>query len=1012
MKAIKPRPANFVKEGSKIFEMRKFYLCILTLLACINAFAQTRTVSVKLEDAASGEAVQFATVSLTPKGSDKATKYVLSDAAGKAVIEKVANGSYVLKAELLGYKAAALEVTVADKPITVGPVKLEADAQMLDAASVSAVGNPITVKKDTVEYNAASFKTTDNDMLEQLLKKLPGVEVASDGTITANGEEIKKITIDGKTFFLDDPSLASKNIPAKIIEKVKVVEKKSDQAMFTGIDDGEEETIIDLSVKKGMMKGWFGNVMGGGGHDIQTVGFGQPARWQGAAMVGNFTDKHQISVILNANNTNNRGFNDMSGSMMSAMRGGGGGMGRGGGMWGQNNGILTSWMAGVNGAWSLLDNRMDLAGNYLYNGSDKAVRESSSKTTYRDNGSDLITDSDGYGNTMTQGHRFGVRLEHKFSDKTSILFEPQFNFGNGTYDEYSATSTLTQNGELRDSTNKGFNSTSGENRNWSTSGFFLFRQKIGEKAGRTFSVNLNYRYRDNKTTGYNQSLNSVLRDDIWEDSFTNQLFDSRSTSASVGVRAVYTEPLTEHLFLEASYRYGWSKNRQDKDTYDSGSNGTYVDSEGYQRLTYNPEGAERNDIYSNEITNQSQDHRAGLTLQYQTKKLRAQIGALFQPTVTDNSTNGEDYHSIKYNWSPQAMISYDINDNTDFRLFYRGRSSQPSTSQLIPVPDNSDPLNISFGNPYLTPYFSHNLRGMFGHTNRKTFFSIRGHISAGIVQDGISNAQWYDDAGVRYAMPMNGPLSGNFNFGFFLNSPIAKSNFSVSNMSNLSFNTSSTYTGKSEKSAELTSRYYDAESAEFDYDSFNRDFFGNDHSEELGDWFITNRTSTLTFMERLKLTYRNDFVELNAAGRMRLNKPWYTLENANEKITWANQVQAEMLWTIPGGVGINADFRYNWYAGYTTPQKPEYILNAEVTKLLFKDKFTLALKCYDILNQSKTLTVTDTEGYHSEVRNNTLGRYVILSLTYRFGNFGRAGQQMRGRRGPGGPGGPGPGGRP
>ncbi len=182
------------------------------------------------------------------------------------------------------------------------------------------------------------------------------------------------------------------------------------------------------------MNGWFGNVMGGGGHDIQTVGLGQPARWQGAAMVGNFTDKRQISLILNGNNTNNRGFNDMAGSMMTAMRGGSGGMGRGGGMWGNNSGILTSWMGGLNGVWTLLDGRMDLGGNYLYNGSKKEIEESSSKITYKDDGRDLISDSDGWSNTLAQGHRFGIRLEHKFSDKTSILFEPQFNFGSGSFD--------------------------------------------------------------------------------------------------------------------------------------------------------------------------------------------------------------------------------------------------------------------------------------------------------------------------------------------------------------------------------------------------------------------------------------------------------------------------------------------------------------------------------------------------------------------------------------------------
>ncbi|MBP3830468.1 MAG: carbohydrate-binding domain-containing protein, partial [Bacteroidaceae bacterium] len=210
---------------------------------------------------------------------------------------------------------------------------------------VSASGNQILVKKDTIEYNASSFKTNETDMLEELLKKLPGVEIDSDGKITQNGKEITKIMIDGKVFFMDDPQLASKNLPAKIIDKVRVVERKSDEARFTGIDDGEEETVIDLSVQKGMMNGVFGNAMAGGGHDLPSkAGAVNDWRWQGAFMGGRFTETSQISVIANANNTNNRGFNDLSGSMMSSMMGGGGGMG-GGSTWTNIQGSYTQGKA-------------------------------------------------------------------------------------------------------------------------------------------------------------------------------------------------------------------------------------------------------------------------------------------------------------------------------------------------------------------------------------------------------------------------------------------------------------------------------------------------------------------------------------------------------------------------------------------------------------------------------------------------------------------------------------------
>ena len=383
----------------------RFLLSVIAIFVGLTASAQASfTVKVKLVDAKTSEPVSFATASLTVKGETTASKYVLTDADGAASLTKVKKGTYIFKAELMGYVTYQQELVV-EKNLDLGVIKMDEDVKVLDAASVSAVGNPIVVKKDTIEYSASSFKTSDNDMLEELLKKLPGVEVEADGSITANGETITKIMIDGKSFFLDDPQLASKNIPAKLIEKVKVVEKKSDQALFTGIDDGDEETVIDLSLKPGMMEGWFGNIMGGGGHDVPGAGSDMnDTRYQGAAMIGRFTDKSQISVILNGNNTNNRGFNDMSGSMMQGMRGGGGGMGRGMGGWGRGNGIATSWMGGLNGSFDLFDGDMELAGNYMHSGNVRDVIEESSRITYLDDGSRFLNDQNGVSQTRSQGH--------------------------------------------------------------------------------------------------------------------------------------------------------------------------------------------------------------------------------------------------------------------------------------------------------------------------------------------------------------------------------------------------------------------------------------------------------------------------------------------------------------------------------------------------------------------------------------------------------------------------------
>ena len=223
-----------------------------------------------------------------------------------------------------------------------------------------------------------------------------------------------------------------------------------------------------------------------------------------------------------------------------------------------------------------------------------------------------------------------------------------------------------------------------------------------------------------------------------------------------------------------------------------------------------------------------------------------------------------------------------------------------------------------------------------------------------------------------------------------VNSPFGKTGLSIFSMTYARYNQSTSFIGTGALDSD---KYYNAENATFDYAAFNYDYADIAGSKD----FINNKTQTMSFTQRLRLTYRNDFVELTVGGRTRMNKSWYTMENSQLEATWNNQVDGSMNWTIPGGVNLIADVDYNWYNGYTTPQEDEVILNAEITKLLFKGKCTLALKAYDILGQSKNLSVSDSANYHLETRNNTLGRYIILSLTYRFGNFGG---------GPGGPGGP------
>ncbi|MCQ2175171.1 MAG: outer membrane beta-barrel protein [Bacteroidales bacterium] len=979
-------------------------LLVVSLLLSASMSAQSNhKVKVTLKDATTGDPVSFATVSISKKESSASPKYILSDENGVATLEKIKSGTYVVKAELLGYVPYSSDVVIKDEDIDLGEINMQVDQELLDAASVSAVGNAIVIKKDTIEYNASSFKTTDNDMLLALLKKLPGVEVDENGTITANGENITKIYIDGKTFFMDDPQLATQNIPAKMVEKVKVLKKKSEQAEFSGIDDGQEETVIDLSVQPSMMDGLFANVMAGGGHDfkgdISDDPFKQNDGWrfQSNAMIGNFKKDSQISIILNANNANSMGFNDISGGMMRGMQGGMGGMAGMGGM-GMGRGLTTSWMGGVNGALDLLDDRMELSGNYLYNGSNTITGSDESQTTYMTDGSSLLQKTLSNGLSTSGGHRFGIRLEHKFSDNTSILFEPQINFGDGSFNN---TSNFTTNSSLSGLTNDGWSSSNGANKNWATNGRFLFRQRLG-LPGRTLTVNLNWRYSDNKTESFNQSRTNNYfggnggLDRLVTPSIVNQRNEQLSTNSSLGARLEFTEPMGNNFYLSANYSYDWSQNRSAKDTYNSGA--FDIGSFTLDNLIYYKKGETHDDVYSNNIYNRYINQQAGVNMMYQSDNMRAQIGFSAMPRYTYNETNGKVYEEKAVNWAPNASIFADFSETSNLRLFYSGRSSQPSTSQLMPVMDNSNPLRMSLGNPYLTSYFNHSLRGDYGYTNRQNFFSMRFGFNGSVNQNPIVNAIWYDQSNVQYSFPINGKPTVTAGVSFMLNTPLGDSNFRISNNTNVNYNASHSYVG----ATNLDMSDYFNDKKEFNYEKFHEDYFSDHAVKDFNKNFLDNKTQSLNVMENLRLTYRTDYIEATVGARTRVQKPWYTVDtNQQQNTTWTNTASASFIWTIgDSGFGINMNGDYNWYNGYSTNPENNFILNCELSKQLFNNNATLALRGYDLLNQTKSLSVSDTANYHNESRAITLGRYVIVSLTFRFGTFGRG--RMGGGRGMGG----------
>ena len=936
---------------------RILFSLLIALLSAWGLSAQQKgnsSLKVRLTDSVSLEPVSYATVYVSKDGTTEKAYYAMTDGDGRGEIANIPAGKYVFVAELMGYYRLTHKVELKEGVNDLGEMLMNEDITMLNEVVVTAVGNQVVVKKDTVEYTATLFKTTDNDMLEDLLKKFPGMEVDSDGGITYQGETITKIMIDGKEFFLDDPSLASKNIPAKIINKVKVVNKKSDQAEFTGIDDGEEEKVLDLSVKPGLLESWFGNVAAGGGHDLQTDE--HAARYQASGMVGRFTEDNQISIIFNGNNTNNRGFGDM---------GMGGGM-RGRGFGGNRGGIMTTWMGGINANMNIGGDRdRELGGNYLYSGMTRDVEERSSRTTFLNDSVSQHTDNNETSYMYSDGHRGGLEIDYKFNDKTSLLFRPSFNYNTSRYDERSEYSTdNTRTGKVND----GISEASSDGISWRTNGRILYRQRIGEKAGRTLSLNVDYSISNSDYTGTNYSLTNTYADGSPSGTeLVNQSYVQREDSYSASADLTYTEPLGKNFFLLGSYRFNWSNSQSEKDTRDILDDGTVSDV--------------LDSTYSSRMQNTFLRHRMQLSFMKQEKNYNLQLGVNAQPSTTITNDDFNPERNVNYtvwNFAPSARFDYNFSNNEFLRINYNGSTSQPSVTQLMPVPDNSDPLYVTVGNMSLKPEFSNRFNMRYNYTDMESFstYSVMGGFN--FTKDDIINASWYNSTGTQYTVPVNSdrPTLGG-NVMLMTNSQFGKSGFSLMTFTRGSVTSSLSYTGDNPEAETF---------------------------EQIQDYLIGGRTTSMSLSENITFVFRNDYIETRLGASASYRKAWYEIASQARADTWDNAVFAEVNATLPWGMELRTDARYNYYIGYEAGfGEPELMWNAEISQLFLKDKMTLRFKVYDILNQAKNNYRTTTDNYVEDTYNNTLGQYFMISLVYRFGNFDK---MMGGRRGPGSPGGP------
>ena len=942
----------------------------LLLLATLSAFAQTKRVTVSgrvVED--TGEPAVQATVQLLSLPDSTFTTGIASNEKGYFSLPRVKAGKYVLKVSYIGFKnkLIPLQLTASAPNKNVGTVKLETDAIMLAEAVVVAEAPQVQIVEDTVAFNSSAYRTPEGAMLEELVKKLPGAEVDDDGNVKINGKEISKIMVDGKEFFGGDVQTGLKNLPVDMIEKLKTYDKKSDLARITGIDDGEEETVLDLTVKKGMNQGWFGNV---------DVAGGTEKRYMGRAMVNYFYDKTQVSLIAGANNVNDQGFS----------------AGGGGPRWRRNNGLTAKKMIGIN--FATQTDKIELGGSARYNYSDGDIASVGSTENF-------LTSGNSYSNSNTlsrnRNKRFSAdfRMEWRPDTMTNIIFRPDFSYGktdnlssseSGTFNDdpynlvenpndYLNLDNLAQNDPLREVRVNAINSgTLNDNKDISANATLQVNRKLNSK-GRNITFRGRFSYGDSESNQFTESMTNyfLLQNYLGGDSvlIRNQYINTPTKDYNYRLQLTYSEPIARATFLQFSYQFQYKYSESDKSTFDLqpfsdwGLGATLPD--GYEENEIDSLGKYAEYRYYN--------HDASVALRFIREKYQLSAGMSFQPQHTILSYKRGDYMIDTtrnvFNFAPNIDFRYRFSKVSQLRFTYRGRSSQPSMENLLPIVDNSNPQNIRIGNPGLKPAFTHTMRFFYNTYDADKQRGIIAHANFSATQNSISNSRIYNEAtGGWTTTPKN--INGNWNaFGMFgFNTALKNKKFTINTFSNASYVNNVAYLTDSQTRVE------------------NK-----------------NTTTNLTLNERLNGTYRNDWFEFGLNGTLSysIEKDKLTPDNNQQPYTFSYGATTTV--SMPWSMSLSTNIANQSRRGYrdASMNRNELIWNAQLSQTFLKGAATISFEMYDILRQQSNITRSLTADGRSVYEYNGVNSYCMLHFIYRLNIFGgkAARDKMNQRHGPG-----------
>jgi hypothetical protein len=933
--------------------MRSFVFFLLAFFVTI-ATANSQTIKGILVDATDNKPLAGATLKLTGLKDETSVFQAVSDSKGAFEFRNLSADSFTLQISYIGYEDFRQIIGIKDTLVDLGTLSIPKTTRQLEGVTVTSITPPAQQKGDTTQYNASQFKVNPDATVEDLVKKMPGITVDKDGTVTAQGEQVRKVTIDGRDFFGDDASVALRNLPADVVDKIQVFDRLSDQAQFTGVDDGNAQRAINIITRSGMRNGQFGRIY---------AGYGTDNRYSAGGNVSFFKENRRISLVGLTNNINQQNFasQDLLGLTSGGgggFRGGGGGGPRGGGgggfggwgggqgnfMVGQQNGINKTNSFGVNYSdkWGL---KTDVQGSYFFNNSNNENDKASlSQTLFQ--GKTQFINQKSLSESNNYNHRINLRLEHRIDSNNSFIISPSLNFQKNNSFSNSFSRTLSNT----DTVNKSDNITESLRNGYNIRNNILYRRSFAKK-GRTFSVNLNTTFDKNDGEGYVTSNYRFYNPFGYTDSLQDQFTLNPTSGYSISSNLNYTEPIGKFGQLQFNYSPSFSKYRANQQTfmYD-------VIGEKYTRF---------DTTLSNKFDNITKTQNGGITYRYTPNRdEQFAVGLNIQHSRLESERIFPTTSQVNQSFSnllPNLQYRKKLSARSNFRLFYRARTNFPTVTQLQDVVNQSNPLRVSTGNPDLKQSYIHFMSGRYVFTNTLKGQSFFANIFVQTAKDYISNATFIPltdtviqqgivlKANSQLTKPVNLDGYRSFRSFFTYGMPVKfiKSNINLS--------------------------------AGFNYTRLPG---------------LANHVNTVThnYVYNTGIVIASnisEYVDFNISYNANFNNAKSSVqEQVNKFINQVAGVQMNLL--SKSGWFLQNDISYQRYTGDGINQ--DFTLwNAGIGKKFLKNRAgELKLSVFDLLKQNQSVYRTVSENYIEDSQSKVLQQYFMLTFSYNLKNFGKA----------------------